>query len=76
MRIAIAIETEDDSVSTRLRISVPTVNLRQHGFHVGLTVIIFRIPPVERAQRLIERIGRLLSFCNYTQSELMHEPPF
>src|SRR5713101_1261257 len=77
MGIAFAIDaTEYDSVGARLRSGEPTVDLREYGFHVRLAVLVFRIPPIERAQRLIERIVRFLRFRNDTQRELMHEPTF
>ena len=76
MRIAFAIDAaEDDSIRPWLWIGVPTVDFREHGFHVRFTVLIFRVPPIERAQRFIERIARLLRLRDQTQSELMHEPP-
>ena len=53
---------------------VPSVDLRQHGFHFWIAQFVFRVPPVKRAQRFIERIVRLLRLRNETQSELMHEP--
>src|SRR5205085_6768408 len=76
VRFAIAIDAEDYSVSIRLRSGVPSVNFSENGFHVRFAVIIFGIPPIERAKRLIERIVRLLRFCDQTQSELMHKPTF
>src|SRR6202030_2629912 len=45
MRIAFAIDTEDDSISIGLRIGGPTVDLGQYGFHVRLAALIFLIPP-------------------------------
>src|SRR3982074_1234541 len=77
MGIAFAIDTtEHNAVGARLRVSVPTVDLCQHGFHVWFTVLIFWIPPIESAQRFIERTVRLFRLRDQPQSELMHEPSF
>src|SRR5438270_2953499 len=89
MRIAIAIETENNAVvptgvtdpsynsavSDRgYRVGVPAINLGQYGFHSWIAQLVFRVPPVQRAQRFVERIVGLFRFRNETQSELMHEP--
>src|SRR5262249_42309527 len=47
VRCSIAIKTENGAFSVRLRISVPAVDLREHGFHFWITEFVFRIPPVE-----------------------------
>src|SRR3977135_1126219 len=75
MWIAFAIDAaEDDSFSIRLRIRGPDADLCQHRFHLRFTELIFGIPPVECAQRFIERIVRLLSLRDQTQRQPMHEP--
>ena len=62
MRIAIAIYTENDALApTALsargyRLRVPAVDLGEHSFHLRLAQFVLRIPPIERAQRFIERI--------------------
>ncbi len=61
MRVAVAIDAKHDTVGIRLRRCVPTVDLGEHGFHFRIAQFVFRIPPIERTQRFIERIGRL--FC-------------
>src|SRR6266481_236653 len=76
VRVAFAIETEHDSVCIGLKIGVPAVDLSQYGFHFWITHLVFRVPPVERAQRFVYGVGRLLYFGDHTQGELMHEPPF
>src|SRR6266478_9659253 len=55
---------------------VPAVDFCQHGFHFWIAQLVFWVPPVKRAQRLIEGITRLFRFCDQTHSELMHEPTF
>src|SRR5258707_961291 len=74
MRPSIAIETKNDTISVRLRIGVPAVDLREHSFHLRLAQFVFRVPPIERAQRLVERIVRCFRLRDQTQRELMHEP--
>ena len=55
MRLAFAIDAKDDSVLqcgrglSAATESVPTVNFGEHRFHVRFTVLIFRVPPIERA---------------------------
>ena len=63
MRIAFTIDTAKENAFARAGVSArgyrfgfPAVDLRQHRFHFRLAELIFRIPPIERAQRLIERI--------------------
>src|SRR5215471_6801986 len=75
MRIAFAIDTEHDSLRIWLRSGVPAVDLCQHGFHLWIAQRVFGVPPVERAQRFIQRISRLFCFCNEPQRELMYKPP-
>ena len=58
------------------RFGLPAVNFGEHRFHVRLAVLIFRVPPIERAQRVVERIARLLRLGDQTQSQLMDEPSF
>ena len=41
---------------SRLQVRVPAVDLSEHGFHLRIAEFIFRIPPIERPQRLIERV--------------------
>src|SRR4029077_19050508 len=55
---------------------VPAVDLCQYGFNFWMARLGCRIPPIECAQRFIERIVGLFRFGNETQSQLMHEPPF
>jgi hypothetical protein len=57
-----------------MRIFVPSVDLCEHGFHFWIARLVFRIPPIECAQRFIERIVGLFRFGDQAQSELMHEP--
>src|SRR6266404_1894261 len=82
MRIAVSIQTEDDAIPNTgapapgHRICGPTIDLGKHGFHLGFALSIVRVPPIESAQRFIDRIVRLLRFCDDAQSELMHEPSF
>ena len=54
--------------------SFPAVDLRKHGFHLRLAQFVFRVPRIESAQRLVERIVRCFGLCDQTQRELMHEP--
>ena len=35
---------------------VPAVDLGEHGLHLRIAQVIFRVPPIQRAQRLVERI--------------------
>src|SRR5215510_8993254 len=74
MRIVFAIDTEHDSIGTRLRSRVPAVDLCQHGFHFWIAQLVFWVPPVKRTQRFIERIVRLFCFRDKAQCKLMHEP--
>ena len=86
MRIPCAIDAENNSVILlfgRRRWTlgvflmlkrVPSVDLCQHGFHFWIARLVFRIPPIKRAQRFIERIVGLFRFGDQTQSKLMHEP--
>src|SRR6266481_5439732 len=83
MRIPCAIDAENDPIAAAgvtacgysgMRICVPSVDLCQHGFHFWIARLVFRIPPIECAQRFIERIARLFRFGDQAQSELMHEP--
>src|SRR6266404_50650 len=57
MRVPTAIESEHDSFCLGLRFGVPTVDLRQDRFHFRIAQFVFRIPPVQSAQRFVERIG-------------------
>ena len=54
--------------------SLPAVDLREHGFHFRIAQFVFRIPPVERAQRLVDRIIRCFCLRDQTQRQLMNEP--
>jgi len=54
MRVPVAIESEHDSFCVGLRFGVPTVDLRQDRFHFRIAQFVFRIPPVQRAQRFVE----------------------
>src|SRR5206468_10954661 len=83
MRIAFAIDTEHDSVTpagvtasgySGVRIRVPAVDFCQHGFHFWIAQLVFEVPPVKRAQRLIKRIVRLFRFGDQAQSKLMYKP--
>ena len=69
-------KTTPSAISGFVKIGVPTIDLRQHGFHLRIAQLVFRIPPIERAQRFIERIVRLFRFGDQAQRELMHEPRF
>src|SRR5260370_24915632 len=64
------------AVWARLWLSLPAVYLREHGFHFRLAMFVLRIPPIERAQRFVDRIVRLLRFRNQSQREMVHEPAF
>ena len=35
---------------------VPAVDLGEHGFHLRIAQVIFGVPPIQRAQWLVERI--------------------
>ena len=74
VRFTVAIQTENNAVSMRLRVGVPAVDLREYSFHLRLAQFVFRVPPIERAQRLVERIVRCFRLRDQTQRELMHEP--
>src|SRR5437870_8531867 len=56
MQIAFAIDTEHDSVCGGLRSGVPAVDLCQYRLHFWIAQLVFVVPPVKRAQRIIERI--------------------
>src|SRR5437867_6149605 len=53
---------------------IPAVDFCQHGFHFWIARLVFGIPPIERAQRFIERIVGLFGFIDQAQSKLMHKP--
>src|SRR6266404_5458406 len=81
MRFAIAIDATKQHAITiaavsdaGYRFSLPTVNLGEHGFHVRIAQFIFRIPPVERAQRLVDWLISLFYFRFQAQRQLMNEP--
>src|SRR5207237_9775528 len=63
-------------ICIRLRVRVPTVDLGQHGFHFWIAMLVFGVPPVERAQWFIDWIVGFLCFADQAQSKLMHEPSF
>src|SRR5947207_11830938 len=54
--------------------SLPTVDLREDGLHFRVTQFVFGVPPVERAQWLIDCIPRRFRFRNEAQRKLMNEP--
>jgi hypothetical protein len=63
VRIAVAVNAAEENavapaaVGARgYRFGLPAVDLRQHRFHFWLAKLVFRIPPVERAKRLVDRI--------------------
>src|SRR5262249_14247336 len=74
MRIAVAIETENNAISIRLRSGVPAVDLGEDGFHFWIAQLFFWVPPIERAPWLVEWIVRCIRLRNQTQRELMHKP--
>src|SRR6202030_4156277 len=80
MRFAIAINAENNSVGpagvgdSGYRFSLPAIDLCEHGFHDWIAQLVLRIPPVERAQRFVDRIIRCFCLCDQTQRELMNEP--
>ena len=90
MRFSIAIEAENDAilqcgrglsapVVATLRSlphfqSVPAVDLYEYGFHLRIAQLVFRIPPIESAQRLVDRIIRCFCLRDQTQRQLMNEP--
>ena len=43
------------------RIRVPAVDLSEHSFHLRIAEFILGIPPIERAQRFVERDRLMLS---------------
>src|SRR5207247_5461950 len=52
----------------------PAVDLSEHCFHFWLAQFVFRIPPIERAQRFVYRISCTSGFGDQSQSQLMNEP--
>ena len=58
----------------RLRRGVPAVDLGQHRLGVRLAFLVFGIPPVERAQRLVHRVVRSLGLGDEPLGELVDEP--
>src|SRR5439155_6296711 len=60
------------AVSYRIRITA--VEYSQHSYHFWNDQLVYAIPPVKRAQWLIERIVRLFRFGDQAQSKLMHKP--
>src|ERR1051326_2967043 len=79
MRITIAVDAEHDAlvpaaVRARGYSCVPAVDLCEHGFHFWIALFVFRIPPVERAQRFVDRVIGTFCFRNQTQCQLMNEP--
>ena len=63
MRIAVAIDDRrqchrfsPESAFGDSQDRVPAVDLGEHRFHLRIAEFIFRIPPIERAQRFVERI--------------------
>src|SRR5712692_6486579 len=77
MRPTLAIDAaEEHAIGTRLRFGLPAVYLSEHGFHFRLAMFVLRIPPIERAQRFVDWIVRLLRFRNQSQREVVHEPAF
>ena len=62
MRIGISIETKHNPIlvtgfgNFNTRIRVPAVDLSEHSFHLRIAEFILGIPPIESAQRLIERV--------------------
>src|SRR6266516_5041966 len=71
MRPTLAIDAaEEHAIGPRLRLGLPAGYLRQHCFYVWLAMFILRIPPIERAQRFVDRIVRLFCFCNQSQCEM------
>src|SRR5439155_1836838 len=90
MRFSIAIEAENDAilqcgrgliapiVATLRSLphfqSVPAVDLHEYGFHLRIAQLVLRIPPIESAQRLVDRIIRCFCLRDQTQRQLMNEP--
>ena len=69
MRFTVAIVAENNPVipagvdAPGYRLRVPAIDLREHGFHLRIAQLILRIPPIERAQWLIERVVGSLAFA-------------
>src|SRR5438552_7057336 len=80
MSVAVAITTKHNAISTAgvtapgYRLGLPTVDLREDGLHFWVTQFVFGVPPVERAQWLIDCIPRRFCLRNEAQRKLMNEP--
>src|SRR5690606_18764008 len=55
-------------------VRVKTVDLAEHRFRRRLAVLVFRVPPVGRSERLVDRIAGGFRARFQPLGELMHEP--
>src|SRR5436190_4402634 len=53
---------------------LPSIDLSKDCLHFRLAECVLRIPPVERAQRFVDRIIGSPGFSNQPQGQLMNEP--
>ena len=81
MRFSIAINpAKEDSLAPAAvgargyRVRVPAVDLGEYGFHLRIAQFVFRIPPIQSSERLIEWVVRCVRLRNQTQGQLMHKP--
>src|SRR5436309_14359741 len=81
MRFSIAINpAKEDSLAPAAvgargyRVRVPAVDLGEYGFHLRIAEFVFRIPPIQGSEGLIELVVRCVRLRNHTQGQLLHKP--
>src|SRR4030095_1839349 len=74
MQQAFAILTKNNAISAGSGFCFPTVDLREYGFHFRLALLVLWVPPIERAQRFVDRIVGGPGFSNQSPNELMNKP--